>query len=105
MRTKEKNFNACSTLLYYDLLLRPLNDNVSVSSMFNASCSCLEETPSLIHIEMMQMLTLLDAPASIIAMNEPVAVMGMGKLSPESSWALWKLIRMALRRWFDTVLM
>lgn len=41
---------------------------------------------------MMQMLALLDASVTIVAVNEPVAVMRVGKLASESRWAVGELI-------------
>lgn len=58
----------------------------------NASGLGLDNASTLIKVEVMQVLALLDGPAAVAAVNEKIAVAGMRELSDEAHGAVGQLI-------------
>jgi hypothetical protein len=59
------------------------------SDVLDAFCVQEEDAAILVDIKMEQVLALLNGPVSIIAVEEPLAIVGMGKTSNESD-AIWQ---------------
>lgn len=63
------------------------------SRLVYASSVSFNDAPALIEIEVMKMLTLLNASIAVVAVNKPIAVAWMRQLTCKSPWAVRKLAR------------